>query len=81
MDRKDDFKRTYAQVEAKTDSRELLAHARRQAEQRNFDDVFIVDIDSHVGDVRAWPEITEYIEDPVVREAADTFADGSRRGQ
>ena len=80
MSEHDNFKRTFGQIEARTDSREVLAHARRQAEQRKFDDVFIVDIDAHIGDVRAWPEVMDYIEDPVVREAANAFADGSRRG-
>lgn len=80
MNGADDFKRTFAQVDEKTDSREILARARRQADQRNFDDVFIVDIDSHIADGGAWPLITEYIEDPVIREAANSFGDGSRRG-
>ena len=80
MSGQDNFKRTFGQIEARTDSREVLARARRQAEQRKFDDVFIVDIDAHIGDVRAWPEVMDYIEDPVVREAANAFADGSRRG-
>ena len=80
MNEADDFKRTFAQVDDRTDSREILARARQQADQRNFDDVFIVDIDSHIADGAAWPLITEFIEDPVIREAANSFGDGSRRG-
>jgi len=30
-----------------TDSRDVLAKARQQADERNFDDIFIADIDSH----------------------------------
>ncbi|MBO6784051.1 MAG: amidohydrolase family protein [Alphaproteobacteria bacterium] len=76
----DDFKRTYGPIDDWTDSRELLARARQQADKRNFDDVFIVDIDSHVSDDRNWPEIMDYIEDPVIRDAASAFGDGSKRG-
>ena len=76
----DDFKRSYGQIDDWTDSRELLARARQQANARNFDDVFIVDIDSHVSDDRNWPEIMDYIEDPVIRDAASAFGDGSKRG-
>lgn len=76
----DDFKRTFAQIDDWTDSRELLARARQQADQRRFDDVFIVDIDSHVSDDRNWPEIMDYIEDPVIHDAASAFGDGSKRG-
>ena len=75
-----DFKRTYGPIDDWTDSRELLARARHQADTRNFDDVFIVDIDSHVGDDKNWPEIMEYIEDPVIHDAAYAFGDGSKRG-
>jgi predicted TIM-barrel fold metal-dependent hydrolase len=63
-----------------TDSREILAHARRQADARNFDDVFIVDVDAHVDDGGNWGQITQFIEDEVVREAANAFGDGSRKG-
>ena len=35
------------QIDVATDTREILARARRQADERNFDDLFIVDMDSH----------------------------------
>ncbi len=50
-----------------TDTRDILAQARRQAEVRNFDDVFIVDIDSHHNEAESWREIMQYVEDDVVR--------------
>ena len=53
-----------------TDSRDVLAKARKQADERNFDDVFIVDIDSHHTETESWREIIAYIDDPVVRENA-----------
>jgi predicted TIM-barrel fold metal-dependent hydrolase len=76
----EDFKRTYPEIDDGTDSRELLAHARQQTDDRRLDDVFIVDIDSHVSDDKSWPEVMDYIEDPVVHEAASAFGDGSKRG-
>jgi predicted TIM-barrel fold metal-dependent hydrolase len=76
----DHFERTYPEIDDWTDSRELLARARQQADRRRFDDVFIVDIDSHVSDDKSWPEVMDYIEDPVVHEAASAFGDGSKRG-
>ena len=72
--------RDLSEINARTDSREILAHARQQADRRGFDDVFIVDIDSHVDDGGSWPEVMEYVDDPVVREAASSFGDGSKRG-
>jgi len=72
--------RDLSEINARTDSREILAHARQQADRRGFDDVFIVDIDSHVDDGGNWPEVMEYIDDPVVRDAASSFGDGSKRG-
>ncbi len=72
--------RDLSQIDDWTDSREILAHARQQAERRGFDDVFIVDIDSHIDDGKDWPRVTEYIDDPVIREAASAFGDGSKRG-
>lgn len=76
----DGFERTYPEIDDWTDSRELLARARQQADKRRFDDVFIVDIDSHASDDKSWPEVMEYIEDPVVHEAASAFGDGSKNG-
>ena len=44
--------RDLSEIGDRTDSREILAHARQQADRRGFDDVFIVDIDSHVNEGR-----------------------------
>jgi uncharacterized protein len=52
------------------DTRKHLEHAVRQAEQRRFQDFLIVDADAHHYELEQWPEIVKYIEDPVVRDAA-----------
>lgn len=53
-----------------TDSRDILAKARKQADEKNFDDVFIADIDAHHVETESWRDIITYIDDPVVRENA-----------
>lgn len=53
------------------DTREHLAHAVRQAEERKLSEVLIVDSDAHHYEMEAWPEIVKYIEDPVVRHLAE----------
>ena len=54
-----------------TDSRDILAKARQQADERNFDDIFIADIDAHHTETESWREIIAYIDDPVVRAQAE----------
>ena len=61
---------TVREITTYTDSRDVLAKARKQADERNFDDVFIVDIDSHHTETESWREIIAYIDDPVIRENA-----------
>ena len=53
------------------DTTQALAHAAEQATQRNYQDFLIVDVDSHHYENEAFPEIVEYIEDPVLRQAAE----------
>ncbi|HUB94921.1 MAG TPA: amidohydrolase family protein [Stellaceae bacterium] len=52
------------------DTRTLLAHAARQAEQRHYEDFFICDVDGHHWEVAAFPQISDYIEDPIIRQQA-----------
>ena len=54
-----------------TDSRDVLAKARQQADERNFDKIFIADIDAHHTETESWREIITYIDDPVVRAQAE----------
>ena len=61
------------EVSVHTDTRELLAHAKRDARKRNFQDWLICDIDAHHVESISWKEVIEYIEDPVVRQQAIHF--------
>ena len=54
------------QIDVSTDTREILARARRQADERNFDDVFIVDMDSHHTESESWADIIGYLDDEVI---------------
>lgn len=54
------------EITTDTDSRDILAHARARAE-RDFGDVFIVDIDSHHMEAESWRDIMSYVDDEVVR--------------
>src|SRR5262249_33397800 len=58
------------EVDVYTDTRDLLAHARRSALKRGFADWFICDIDAHHVESVSWREVVEHIEDPVIREQA-----------
>jgi predicted TIM-barrel fold metal-dependent hydrolase len=49
------------------DTRTLLRNAADQAAIRNYDDLLIVDVDSHHYETEAFKEIAEYIDDPVLR--------------
>lgn len=60
-------------IDTSTDSREILAHARREARKRKLQDWFIADIDAHHVETVSWGEVCRYIEDPVIREQALFF--------
>ncbi|MGH7090225.1 MAG: hypothetical protein ACREFQ_15120, partial [Stellaceae bacterium] len=49
------------------DTRTLLAHASAQARQRRYEDFFICDVDGHHWEALSFPQISDYIEDPVLR--------------
>ena len=65
------------EITTATDSREILAHARRQAAERNLSDYFIVDVDSHHVESESWPQILDYVEDPVIRYNAQAMTAGT----
>jgi uncharacterized protein len=46
----------------------LLAHARRQADQRGFDDILIADVDSHHYENECYDEVLPFIENEVLRQ-------------
>lgn len=56
-----------------SDTRDQLAHAKRDAQRKRFDDVFICDIDAHHVENASWNSIVRYIEDPVIREHALSY--------
>ena len=58
------------EIDIQTDTREILARASRYAEERNFKDWLIVDVDAHHSEMSSWKEVVSYIEDPVLRETA-----------
>lgn len=60
-------------IDTTTDSREILAHAKREARRRNLQDWFVADIDAHHVETVSWSEIVKYIDDPVIREQAIYF--------
>lgn len=58
------------QIDVYTDTRDVLALAKRSAIKRGLEDWFIVDIDAHHVESVSWKEVVTYIEDPVIRDNA-----------
>ncbi len=52
------------------DTRTLLSHAAQQARANNYQDYFIVDVDSHHYENESFAQIAQFIEDPVIRQQA-----------
>jgi predicted TIM-barrel fold metal-dependent hydrolase len=61
-------------ITTRTDTREILANARRDIERWGLDKYFIVDVDSHHVELDSWGEILQYIEDPVLRHNGQELA-------
>ena len=62
--------RELERIDLQTDTGEILALAKRQAEERKYEDYVIVDADSHHMETASWKEVVEYVEDPVIRSQA-----------
>ena len=62
------------QITTSTDSREILANAKRDVERYKLKDYFIVDVDSHHVEFDSWAEVLDHIEDPVLRRNGKTMA-------
>lgn len=58
------------EITVKTDTREILANAKEDFKRLGLSEYTIIDVDSHVDETVNWPEILEYIEDPVLRDTA-----------
>jgi hypothetical protein len=55
----------------------LLSHARKQAAQRNFDDMLIVDVDAHHYENEHMDEILPFMENDVLRSSPCPAAPGA----
>jgi hypothetical protein len=73
MNKRETFGPEYAktqQIDVYTDTRDVLALAKKNAIKRGLDDWFVVDIDAHHVESVSWKEVVTYIEDPVIRDNA-----------
>src|SRR5258705_10639790 len=52
------------------DTRTLLRNAVDQAIERHYEDFFIVDVDSHHYETESFKEITQYMDNPAMRQEA-----------
>ena len=64
--------RELQEITMQTDTRDILAHATRQAE--SMEDYFLVDIDAHVTETSFWPEILASIDNEVIRQMGQAIA-------
>lgn len=62
------------------DSNKLLAHAAKQRDQRGLNDMLIIDVDAHHYESESMREIVEYMEDPVLKQLAQSSTQVSQRG-
>ena len=67
------------EITTATDTREILANARRDTERYGLDDYLIVDVDSHHVELDSWPEILTYLDSPVLRDTAQQMMRTGRR--
>src|SRR4249920_699969 len=64
--------RELQEITMQTDTRDILAHATRQAE--SHEDYFLVDMDAHVTETSFWPEILALIDNDVIRQMGEANA-------
>ena len=67
--------RELEQITVKSDTRDVLAHSRRYANEKGLDDVLIVDVDAHVTETAFWGEIIERMDSDVYQQMAKSFQD------
>lgn len=67
--------RQLSEITVKSDTRDVLAHAAREADQKGFNDFLIVDIDAHVSETAFWSEIVDRIDSDVYQQMARSFQD------
>ena len=61
------------EIDVRTDTRDILAHSRKHSEKAGYADWLIVDIDAHHTETVSWGEVVKFIDDPVLRDQADTY--------
>ena len=61
--------RELQEITMQSDTRDILAHATRQAE--SYEDYFLVDIDAHVTETSFWSEIIGGIDNEVIRQMGE----------
>src|ERR1700734_4569507 len=59
-------------ITVQTDTREILAHATKEARQEDY---FIVDVDAHVTENAFWSEVVDRMDSDVHRQMARAFQD------
>ena len=57
-------------ISTSTDTREILAHAAKEARQDNY---FIVDVDAHVTETAFWSDVVDRMESDVYKQMARAF--------
>ena len=60
-------------IGVRTDTRDILAHAIGQSDE--LADCFVVDIDAHVTETAFWSEVTDRIDNDVIKHMAKSFQD------
>ena len=55
------------EITTRTDSRDILANHKHDIARHKLDKYFIVDVDAHHVEFDSWPELLDYVEDPVLR--------------
>ena len=61
-----------------TDTRDQLAHAAKQAAERNYGDYYIVDVDAHHYENQSWGEIIDRVPSDVIQQIGRSFQQGDR---
>ena len=69
--------RALGEITIRTDTRDILAHASRQAKKHRFDEMLIVDVDAHITETAFWGEIVDRIDSDVYRHMAAAFRERS----
>jgi predicted TIM-barrel fold metal-dependent hydrolase len=70
--------RELPRITTRSDTRDILAHAAKDA--KKIADYFVVDVDAHVTEIAFWNEITDLIDSDVYRQWAQSFRDRAGGG-